>query len=1047
MPLKKTNAELTMTKGIEQKISDYVIPDESLARAENVDFSKIGAAKKRAGFVPNSNLVLGAGVLDPMRRLGARQRREVLCITETVTQIGSSAGVGTAGDTLFAYSEEAEKWVVRGKMPRANVDVLWTSGAASTSDEVPTDFVTGGVDNYVCVSHLVNASGIWSVRVVVFDVGGDIDRSLRESPTLVLDTTFSSPAGGTGSLVGWAQAGGVVWLIYSGNTTFPQGTWARAFRPDTVSFDSFETAVDSVSAKALSTDGTDIFIAYHTGGGYKVSKFNSGMVQTATVTDNSLAIVQQEIALDARLDAVDLVRRNRVGGATYVSRFSKTALTLFVSNNQVTVLSTTEGYSNLVIASVSDTTALVVMANQFTKTSTAQPTYMLTLLVNMSDGVLVGAFGHSSLIPYAPPFIIDGRVYLVAMHSTGYVQITPAVFPPGDFQGTRLGEESFVCLQIPIDALNGNTLPMPAAQWDYGQCVAKTALLDPVLFGTFWVFGRTYYQSGTSLYVMTNIAVTAGQSGLDALPVPRLVRLEMGDATHRWRHEEFHDYAAFAGGVPFIYDGNRTSELGIMHCPTIHVYALAAGGSLVDTKTYFFQAAMLYVDGNGRECWSQPSRVVEVTASAPNLTVVLAVMPVTFSMKADSGNGSMGRMRLYLFMATQEAKNEFRVAAPPQEVWPSTIEPLWFSVTAETSPTNDLMYTSGFELDNYPPPPCRAVTVHSGRFFAISSDSNELWYTKPFRRDRAPEFTLGQTVPLPDKGTALASVNDRLAIFTHRSILAIGGDGPDVTGTPPDAFSRPVLVSPDYGCVEYCAVGRTPIGVIFRGQQGFYLLGMGFDVQYIGASVEDITAGWQSTRSIVHDQKSACCRITGFTGDRTEELCFWYDTKRWSLNVLGTDVVDSLALGDNILMAVDDTTVALASRYRLGARADVEYKDFGTSYEQVLETGWLSFQNAGVFKRVWRVYVLARSAGAEATLRVQVWKDWEEAHTSDREFTLSSLDTEPRNLRIHLKHQKLKAVKVRVTVTSEGQGADIMKIGFELGMRTGGPKEVREQTQ
>ncbi len=1042
MPLKKTNAELTMTKGIEQKISDYVIPDESLAVAENVDFSKVGAAKKRAGFVTNSNLVLGAGALDPVRRLGARQRREVLCITETVTQIGSSAGVGTAGDTLFAYSEEAEKWVVRGKMPRANVDVLWTSGVTSTSDSVPTDFVTGGVDNYVCVAHLVNADGIWSVRVVVFDAGGDIDRSLRESPTLVIDTTFSSPAGGTGSLIGWAQAGGVVWLVYAGNTTFPQGTWARAFRPDTVTFDSFETVVDSVSAKGLSTDGTGIFIAFHTGGGFKLTKFDSGMVATATTTNNSLAIAQQEIALDARLDNLDLVRRDRTDGRTYVSRYSKSALTLFVSNSAVTVASATEGYSNLVIASVSDTTALVVMANQFSLISTAQPTYMLTLLVNMSAGTLLGSFGSSSLIPYAPPFIIDGRVYLVAMHSTGYVQISP-----GTVTGTQLGEESFLCLQIPIDTLNGNTLPMPAAQWDYGQCIAKTDLVGSMTGGTFWMFGRTHYQSGTSLYVMTNIAATAGQSALDALPVPRLVRLEMGDATHRWRHEEFHDYAAFAGGVPFVYDGNRTSELGIMHCPTIHVYALVTGGALVDTKTYFFQAAMLYVDGNGRECWSQPSRIVEVTAATPDLAVALAVMPVTFSMKADSGNGSMGRMRLYLFMATQEAKNEFRVAAPPQEVWPSSIEPIWFSVAAETSPTNDLMYTSGFELDNYPPPPCRAVTVHSGRFYAISSDSNELWYTKPFRRDRAPEFALGQSVPLPDKGTALASLNDRLAIFTHRSILALGGDGPDVTGTPPDAFSRPVLVSPDYGCVEYCAVGRTPLGVIFRGQQGFYLLGMGFDVQYIGASVEDITAGWQSTRSIVHDQKSACCRITGFTGDRSEELCFWYDTKRWSLNVLGTDVIDSIALGDNVLVAVDDTTVAVASRYRLGGRAAVEYQDFGDSYDQTLETGWLSFQNAGVFKRIWRVYVLARSAGAACTLRVQVWKDWESDPSSDREFSLSSLDTEPRNLRIHLKHQKLKAVKVRVTVTSDGQGADIMKIGFELGMRTGGPKEVREQSQ
>ncbi len=267
------------------------------------------------------------------------------------------------------------------------------------------------------------------------------------------------------------------------------------------------------------------------------------------------------------------------------------------------------------------------------------------------------------------------------------------------------------------------------------------------------------------------------------------------------------------------------------------------------------------------------------------------------------------------------------------------------------------------------------MTVHSGRVCALASDSNELFYTKPFRSDRGPEFALGQSIPLPDKGTALASINDRLAVFTHRSILAVQGDGPDVTGSPPDAFSRPVLVSQDYGCIEYCAVGRIPLGIVFRGQQGFYLLSQGFDVAYIGAQVEDVTAAWTETRSIVHDQKSSCCRIVGFNGERTEELCYWYDTKRWSLNLLGSEIVDEIALNDNLLVAVTNPDVALASRYKLGARAlPTDIQDFGIPFSQVLETGWLSFQNAGVFKRVWRVYALVRAVDTNALVRFQVWK-------------------------------------------------------------------------
>jgi hypothetical protein len=86
-------------------------------------------------------------------------------------------------------------------------------------------------------------------------------------------------------------------------------------------------------------------------------------------------------------------------------------------------------------------------------------------------------------------------------------------------------------------------------------------------------------------------------------------------------------------------------------------------------------------------------------------------------------------------------------------------------------------------------------------------------------------------------------------------------------------------------------------------------------------------------------------------------------------------------------------------------------------------------------------------AKSDATVRIQVWKDWEERVSSDREFELSAVAQDPQNLRVHLKHQKLKAVKVRVTVTADGPGVELMKLGFELGVRTGGPKEVREQTQ
>ena len=1053
MALRKSNAELLITKGIEQKVSEYVIPDESLARAENVDFAKVGAARKRPGFVHNSNLALGAGALDEIRRLGVRQRREVLCITETVTNLGSSAGVGNAGDTLYSYSEQVQRWIPRGKMPRPNLDILWTSGVG-TAGHVGAlqQYSIGGVDNYVCIAYPTSTPS--TIRVVVFDVGGDVNATLREAPTVVLDTTFQSNGI---YIAGWCQAGGNVWLVYGASplTAAPAGsdfTRARAFRKDLVAFDAIETVISATEAPHfVSSDGTSNFVVLRYGvEGYRVKQYDLDMVLQAEVIENTtgLGLTYCEIAIDARLGYIDLVRHSHTTGKVYVSRLVKGSLAHIINNVYVTTGSAPlagTGYSNVTIASVDENNACIMWANQFTSLVSTNSTFLSCGLLNMNLGTLVGYFNHLSLVPYAQPFIYDGRLFAVVMHSTGLIHPNGSVT---DLTGSKCADESFMCIQIPIGNMNPNSLPMACAQWDNGQVVAKLSFFNQSTQGSLWLTGRHTYQQGSGAYVLSNIAIGTGQSDASWTPAPRLARLEMGDATHRWRAEEFHDYAAFAGGIPYTYDGTRAYELATsLHRPLVIAYAATAGGSLTADLIHFFRVATLHIDGNGRECWSQPSDIVQVTPTGANLQAFIIVTPPTTTMRPDMGNGSSGRMMLYCFGATANAPNEYKVCSAPIEIWPTTLDPVSFFVTSLTE-SNTQMYTNGFELDNFPPPPCRCMVEHSGRLFVIASDSNELWYSKPYRAERGPEFALGQSIPLADKGTALCSLSDRLAIFTHRSIFAIGGDGPDVTGTPPDAFSRPVLVSPDYGCVEYNAVGRIPLGVVFRGHQGFYLLDMGFGVTYISASVEDTTKNWQATRSIVNDQKSACCRITGFTGDRSEELCFWYDTKRWSMNVLASDVVDSVALGDNLLVAVADTAVTLASRYRLGSRESaIEYQDFDESYDQVLETGWLSFQQAGVFKRIWRVYVLARAAGANATVRVQVWKDWEETVSSDREFELDSLDTEPRNLRIHLKHQKLKAVKVRVTVTSDGAGADIMKIGFELGMRPSGPKEVRENTQ
>lgn len=1055
MALQKFTAELLLSKGIEQKVPEEVIPDESLTVAENVDFSKAGAARKRQGFVPNSNLVLHAGILDEARRLGSRQGREVLCVTETVTQIGSAAGIGNAGDTLFSYSEQAERWVPRGKMPRPNIEVMWKSGLVASDDVnivAPSfAFVTGGIQNYVCTAYRVRSqTGGSIIRVVVMDVGGDVGAPAREAATVIIDTAFRI---GTGEPVGWVTAGDKVWLVVSSSN--PSGAYAYAFRFADLTFDTVPvTLTTTEQVLAISGDGDNVFMVHTSGTDYEIRKYTRNLSLLVTVLDTGAAMARSEAAIDARSGVyLDVVRHNTTTGDVYVSRFSSATLTAVISSTYVTTgiaapsLGVQRG--NLQICTTNGQNALILWADQNSYHISNEPTYIAVGLINMMTGAVLGYFTHVGLVPYAQPFLVDGRCFFVAMRSTGYIHPNGNSF---DVSGTVPGEEAFLCLQVPLDNMNPWNVPLACAQWRYGQAQAKfLGTSGGALEGTYWAHGKTIYQSGSSVYVMTNVLADAGQNETKILPMPELVRLEFGDAVHRWRHVDFHDTAFFAGGVLTAYDGDRAYEAATqLHNPALCSYGVSAGGSLTADVRHFLQVALLYTDANGRECWSQPSYIAEVVPTGANLQAYINFIPCRLSMKPDLGNQFTGRTRAFVFMWNANDTTP-RAAAEPREVDPTSVNSMNFTIATEPTGGAVQMYTSGFEQDNFPPPPCRSIASHNGRLFVIGDDDNQVWYSKPARAARAVEFTEAQTIPLPERGTALASIGDRLVIFTTKAIYAIQGDGPGVTGVPADGFSRPLLISPDYGCVEYCAAGRTPLGIIFRGEQGLYLLTQGFSVEYIGGSVEDITSGWESIRAIVHDQELSCCRIIGYTGSESQELCFWYDTKRWSLNGLALEdysVIDAMMMGSNLLEATTDRSVAVVSRWRLGTRvATPGHQDYGNDYDQVVETGWVSFNHVGTLKRFYRALVFLKPLGAEARVRIQVFKNWEEAHSSDREFLLTADETEARFLRVHLKEQKIKAARIRVTVTSSGAGVELLKLGFEMGMKQMAVKEKRAWSQ
>jgi hypothetical protein len=318
-------------------------------------------------------------------------------------------------------------------------------------------------------------------------------------------------------------------------------------------------------------------------------------------------------------------------------------------------------------------------------------------------------------------------------------------------------------------------------------------------------------------------------------------------------------------------------------------------------------------------------------------------------------------------------------------------------------------------------------------------------YTKPISRGRGCEWALEQVVPTPQDIVAIVSLETSLVLFSNKQIYALDGYGPNAVGLPPDAFSRLILVSAEVGCMEENAAARTPVGVLFRGYQGFWLLDRTMSLQYLGSPMEN-AAQVSETASVLSmdvDQKKACVRILMRGQDYDFILNYWYDSNKWSV-----DLLDPIA-GDrthyDAVVIGDDYYITDASHVMQRSAAWVDGAHTGSEYYMRVKTGYLRLGNMTQMKRLWRVLSSVQKVGAGPltitvsgpdTLTPAVFR-WEDADLSSNRHVL----------RCHLPVQKVKAVQVEYNdrdnvdlVSTVTEGFRFFGAGFEVGLK-GAAKE------
>lgn len=119
-------------------------------------------------------------------------------------------------------------------------------------------------------------------------------------------------------------------------------------------------------------------------------------------------------------------------------------------------------------------------------------------------------------------------------------------------------------------------------------------------------------------------------------------------------------------------------------------------------------------------------------------------------------------------------------------------------------------------------------------WFALNE--NTLAYSTYNLEGVFPVFKSAFTVELNHEINALASLDDKVVVFSDSEITVVYGDGPNDDGS--GAGFAVHSVATDVGCAVPGSVVTTPNGVMFYSDRGVYLLDRAMNVKYISGSVE-----------------------------------------------------------------------------------------------------------------------------------------------------------------------------------------------------------------
>lgn len=426
--------------------------------------------------------------------------------------------------------------------------------------------------------------------------------------------------------------------------------------------------------------------------------------------------------------------------------------------------------------------------------------------------------------------------------------------------------------------------------------------------------------------------------------------------------------AMVAGGVLWEFDGETASEAAPLIKPIVSV-DFASGSGL--TGDYGVVAVYTWVDAAGR-LHRMPSDPVLASSAADNqLDVYVSKCP----MRTYDGSFTNSDMEPELYLTANgvdvSGSEYFLMDASTKLLYSSaTSDGLWYKFTdvdpANTSAIPLAAPPTGGELPPEPPPAFSHVSKVVDRMVAINAeDRSEIWYSKPIVDGYAVEWITDNKLRIEDECVAIADMGLGICVLARGGIYLVDGEGPDATGV--GAFSPARKLNHTVDCIDPVSVCRTPMGVMFRGRRGFYMLGNDMNAQPFAVPIDpDVitdpasdpsTSATYRTRVVFQEQTNEI-HITGLPGaGAAYKYVYNVIEDKWSRYVTSAITYQDVAVARGKLWALvrsAGTTDLLRDEKLYSVDGAAYNSDTAGGYE--IDTPWYRLDHVSGQSRLWRAW-------------------------------------------------------------------------------------------